>query len=78
VDIENGRGRKAQAQNGGAFCQSGSYILEKKVFLNFTDCEFFKLLCAVERYIGIWEIVNGAKLIREGREERDKQYAADS
>jgi hypothetical protein len=78
VDIENGRGRKAQAQNGGAFCQSGSYILEKKVFLNFTDYEFFKLLCAVERFIGIWEMVHGAKLIKEGRAERENQYTADN
>jgi hypothetical protein len=78
VDIENGKGKKAHAKNGGAFCQSGSYILEKKVFLNFTDYEFFKLLCAVERYISIWEMVHGAKLIKEGRAERDKQYTADN
>ena len=74
VDIENGRGRKAQGKNGGAYCQSGSYVLEKKVFLNFTDYEFFKLMCGVERYIGIWEMVHGAKLIKEGRIARDMQY----
>ena len=75
VDIENGKGRKAQGKNGGSYCQSGSYVLEKKVFLNFTDYEFFKLMCAVERYISIWEMVNGAPLLREGRKARDEQFA---
>lgn len=74
VDIENGRGRKANAKNGGSYCQSGSYVLEKKVYLNFTDCEFFKLMCAVERFIGIWEISHGAKLVKDGRSARDAQY----
>jgi hypothetical protein len=74
VDIENGKGRKSQGKNGGAFCQSGSYVLEKKVFLNFTDCEFFKLMRAVERFISIWEMVHGAPIIREGRKMRDTQY----
>ena len=74
VDIENGKGRKAQAQNGGAYCQSGSYMLEKKVYLNFTDYEFFKLMCAVERYINIWEMAHGAKLIKDGRAARDTQF----
>jgi len=75
VDIENGKGRKAQAKNGGAHCQSGTYVLEKKVFLNFTDYEFFKLMCAVERYINVWEMVNGAPLLRDGRKARDAQFA---
>ena len=74
VDIENGRGRKANGKNGGSYCQSGSYALEKKVFLNFTDYEFFKLMCAVERYINIWEIAHGAKLVKDGRSARDAQF----
>jgi len=74
VDIENGKGRKAHAKNGGAYCQGGSYVLEKKVFLNFTDYEFFKLMYAVERYIHIWEIVYGVPILREGRKTRDMQY----
>ena len=73
VDIENGKGRKAQGKNGGAYCMSGSYVLEKKVFLNFTDYEFFKLLSAVERYVHIWEITHGAELVKEGRNARDVQ-----
>ena len=76
VDVENGKGRKAHAKNGGAFCQSGSYALEKKVSLNFTDYEFFKLMCAVERYIHLWEMVHGAKLIKEGRTARETQIAS--
>ena len=76
VDIENGKGRKAHAQNGGAYCQSGSYSLEKKVFLNFTDYEFFKLMCAVERYISVWEMVHGCKLLKDGRSARDSQLLA--
>ena len=75
VDIENGKGRKVYGKNGGAYCQGGSYVLEKKVFLNFSDYEFFKLLSAVERYIRVWEIVHGAKLLKEGRPARDMQYA---
>jgi hypothetical protein len=75
VDIENGKGRKANGKNGGSYCQSGSYVLDKKVFLNFTDYEFFKLMLAVERYIHLWEIINGSKLIKAGREMRDTQYA---
>jgi hypothetical protein len=75
VDVENGRGIKAQGKNGGAYCQGGSYALEKKVFLNFTDCEFFGLMCAVERYISIWEIAYGTKLIKEGRLARDAQIS---
>jgi len=74
VDIENGKGRKAQGKNGGSYCQSGSYVLEKKVFLTFTDYEFFKLICAVERYINVWEMVHGAKILREGRKARDEQF----
>ena len=76
VDMENGKGRKAQGKNGGAYCQGGSYILEKKVFLNFTDCEFFKLFCAVERFIRIWEYANGTNLLRTGRKARDEQYSS--
>jgi hypothetical protein len=75
VDIENGKGRKAQGKNGGAYCQGGSYVLEKKVFLNFTDYEFFKLMRAVERYISIWEMVYGAKLLKEARPIRDNQFS---
>jgi len=74
VDIENGKGRKAHAKNGGAFCQGGSYVLEKKVFLNFTDYEFYKLMCAVERFIRIWEYVNGGKQIKDGRTHREQQF----
>ena len=76
VDIENGKGRKAQGKNGGAYCQGGSYVLEKKVFLNFTDYEFFKLFCAVERYIRVWEYVQGGKQIKLGRDARDEQYSS--
>ena len=75
VDIENGKGRKAHGKNGGSYCQSGSYVLEKKVFLNFTDYEFYKLLCAVERYVRVWEMVHGAKLVKDGRPMRDSQFA---
>jgi len=75
VDIENGKGRKASNKNGGSYCQGGSYVLDKKVFLNFTDNEFFNLLTAVRRYIDVWEITNGAKLVREGRAARETQYA---
>jgi hypothetical protein len=78
VDIENGKGKKAYAKNGGAYCQSGSYVLEKKVFLNFTDYEFFKLMRAVERYINVWEMVHGGKLLKEGRSARDNQFLADN
>ena len=77
VDIENGKGKKAQGKSGGSYCQSGTYVLEKKVFLNFTDYEFFRLMCAVERYINIWEMVHGAPLIREGRPARDEQFVSD-
>ena len=76
VDIENGKGKKAYGKNGGAYCQSGSYVLDKKVFLNFTDYEFFKLLCAVERYIYLWEITHGTKLVKEGRTARETQYSS--
>jgi hypothetical protein len=76
VDIENGKGRKAQGKNGGAYCMSGSYVQEKKVFLNFTDYEFYKLLCAVERYIHLWEITHGTKLVKEGRIARETQYSS--
>jgi len=76
VDIENGKGRKAQGKNGGSYCQGGSYVLEKKVFLNFTDYEFFKLFTAVERYINLWEIVHGTRLVRDGRTARETQYTS--
>ena len=75
VDIENGKGMKVSGKNGGAYCQIGTYVLEKKVYLNFTDLEFFKLMCAVERYVCIWEVVHGAKLLKDGRAARDAQYA---
>jgi len=75
VDIENGKGKKANGKNGGAYCQSGSYALEKKVSLNFTDYEFFKLLCAVERYINLWEFAHGTKLVKDGRIARETQYS---
>ena len=78
VDIENGKGIKAQGKNGGSYCQTGSYVLEKKVFLHFTDYEFFKLLCAVERFINLWEISHGVNLVKEGRAARDLQFISDS
>lgn len=77
VDIENGKGRKAQGKNGGAYCQNGSYVMDKKVFVNFTDYEFFKLLCGVKRFITIWEMSHGARLIKDGRTARDVQYSGD-
>jgi len=73
VTIENGRGKKEHGKNGGAFCKEGSYLRDKEVFLSFTDFEFFKLLCAVERFINLWEITNGTELIQEGRLARDTQ-----
>ena len=78
VTIENGKGIKAQNKSGGSFCQGGSYVLEKRVFMHFTDYEFFKLICAVERFIQAWEIAHGVTLVKEGRHARDTQFSPDT
>ena len=75
VDIENGRGIKTVDENGGTFCQPGTYEQEKKVFLNLSGFEFFSLMVAVERFVNLWEISHAPNLIREGQEARNASWA---
>ena len=74
VDIENGRGIKAVDENGGLFCQPGTYVQEKKVFVTLSDFEFFSLIVAVERFVNLWEYAHAPTLIREGQTARNESY----
>jgi len=67
IEAENGKGIKAVNQNGGSHCKSGSFISEKKAYVNLTDMDFFKMMCRTASFITAWEMAYGVKLIKDGR-----------
>ena len=79
VTIENGVGIKAQNANGGSYCKKDTFISHRKVHVFLTDQDFFCHMAQVVAFINVWEVTNGAKLIREGRtalEVAKAEYAA--
>ena len=67
IEVENGKGIKANNSNGGSYCQSNSYIRTSIVSAHINDFEFFKLMQRVESFIRVWETVNGGPVIKNGR-----------
>lgn len=64
---ENGRGIAQKTGIGGSYCKGGSYVCERKVFLNISDYDMFKLISRVARFINQWENAYIPALIRQGR-----------
>jgi hypothetical protein len=80
VIVENGVGIKASNANGGTYCKKDSYKCERKVFVYFTDMDFYCYLSQVVAFINTWEVTFGSKVIREGRaafEAVKAEYAAE-
>ena len=74
ICIENGRAVKEPTQTGGIHMKAGSYTAEKKVFININDFDFYGLLHSVNRFIEIWELTNGPRLIRDATKLMEAYY----
>ena len=76
--IENGVGKKATNKNGGIYIHKGSYVKQKDVFANLSDLDAFRMLNRAARYIEVFELTYGPKLIRDGKAiiEEKRQQAA--
>ncbi len=66
ISVENGKGVKETTQIGGIHMKKGTYKKERSVYVNINDYDFFCLMHEVQRYIGLWELSHGSKLVREG------------
>ena len=76
ISVENGKGKKGYNKQGGTYCVSGSYVKEKQVSIYLSELDFFKMTCALLRFITQWENAHAPKLIREGRLAREASWAA--
>ena len=47
--------------------KKGSYQKGSSVFVNINDYDFFRLMQQTTRYIEVWELTFGPKLIREAQ-----------
>ena len=53
--------------------KKGSYQMERSVFVNINDYDFFTLLYRTVRYIEAWEMTNCPKVIRDARQSMETQ-----
>ena len=65
VMVENGRAIKESTQTGGIHMKKGSYQMERSVFVNINDYDFFRLMQQTVRYINAWELTMAPKRIRD-------------
>jgi len=70
ISIENGRGIKNKTQTGGCAIKGGSYVCDKKAFINLTDKDFSDLLKEginfIERMSTVYATeINMTQLIKE-------------
>ena len=54
--------------------QKGSYQKERAVFININDYDFFQLMYRCVRYIEVWELTMGPKVIREAALVKEQQW----
>ena len=73
VMVENGRAVKESTQTGGIHMKKGSYQMERSVFVNINDYDFFRLMQQTTRYIQAWELTMGPKRIREALKQMEPQ-----
>ena len=75
VKIEN---FKAPAvERGGMTSYNGRGIVEKReAFMSLSDYDMYRCMYRVERFIELWEIVNGIPLIRQGIAAKEAAYQA--
>lgn len=79
IQIENGKGKKAQnGTSGGTYMLPGSYKEEKKAFININDLDFYRLLSRIRSYITVWEFTYGPQRIRQAKEELYKSMKENS
>ena len=76
IEVQNGTGLKAKAATGGTYLQANSYKMDKKVTLNLTDQDLFKLLYKVMRYVKMWEFTCGSQLFRHAMQIKHQQQTA--
>ena len=67
IQVENGRAVKEKTALGGVHMKKGSYQKGASVFVNINDYDFFRLMQQTTRYIEVWELTFGPKLIREAQ-----------
>lgn len=65
VTVENGRAVKESTATGGCHAKKNSYVRGNFVFVNINDYDFFNLMQRVCRYISVWELTWGPRLIRD-------------
>jgi hypothetical protein len=73
ICVENGRAVKEKTATGGFHMKSGTYAKDRVVFININDYDFFQLMNRVTRYIEIWELTTGPKLVRDASKLLDAQ-----
>ena len=76
ISVENGKGRKGHNKQGGTYCISGSYLKEKQVSVFLSELDFYKMTCALQRYITQWENAYAPKLIRDARAIKEAERTA--
>ena len=78
IMIENGVGVAAQRENGGTFCQKGTYQMIRSACVLLTDMDFFRLFHRAQQFILVWESIYGPHLYREGKAALAARLAANS
>lgn len=73
IQIENGSGIPVKTSTNGTACKSGSYKLDKKLFISQKDIDFYKLVSDVYRFLNVWEISNGSRLYQKMKKLRERQ-----
>lgn len=67
VEIDNGKAIPQKNVAGGTYMKAKSYISEKKVYVNLSDLDLFKLLRRVSSFIDAWEKAIAPFLIKQGK-----------
>ncbi len=76
IKIENGTGVKESTEIGGVHMKKGSYQMERSVYVNINDYDFFTLMYRTVRYIQAWEITSCPRVIRDARQAMELQREA--
>lgn len=69
IAIENGKGIKGTSATGGTYCKAGTYVREKKAFINLSDGDFFALFDEAVVYLTAWENYCAHAFIKQNEEE---------
>lgn len=70
IQIENGYGVKEKTATGGNQLKSGTYKVEKSIYINLTDLDFYIMFKKATNYINLWEKTFAPSLIISGIEKQ--------